>query len=153
MARIHAHRRGKSGSTKPLRTKVPSWSPLRAADVETQVVALAREGRSTALIGAYMHDQFGVPNVKLATGKRVLDILNGAKLSPRLPEEISNLLKRVVNLQDHLGRSEYKADLQNQRALTLLESKIRRLAKYYIREGKLPADWKYSSQTAKLLLQ
>lgn len=153
MARIHAHRRGKSGSTKPLRTKVPTWSPLRSADVETQVIALAREGKSTASIGAYMRDQFGVPNVKLATGKRVLDILDAHKLAPRLPEEISNLLKRVVKLQDHLGRAEYKGDLANKRALTLLESKIRRLAKFYIREGKLPADWKYSAQTVKLLLQ
>lgn len=153
MARIHAHRRGKSGSTKPLRSKPPAWSPLTGRAVESQVVALAKEGKSTAAIGAFMRDQFGVPNVKLATGKRVGDVLAEAKLSPRLPEEIANLLKRVVNLQDHLARSEMKKDLSNRRALTLVESKIRRLAKYYIREGKLPADWKYSTQTVKLLLQ
>jgi small subunit ribosomal protein S15 len=151
MARIHAHRRGKSGSSKPMRSKPPAWSPLTAKDVETQVVALAREGKSTATIGAYMRDQFGVPGVKTATNKRVLQILSAHNLAPRLPEEISNLLKRVVNLQDHLART--KNDLHNQRALTLVESKIRRLAKYYIREGKLPADWKYSTETAKLLLQ
>jgi len=151
MARIHAHRRGKSGSTKPMRTKPPTWSPLTAKDVETQVVTLAREGKSTAAIGAYMRDQFGVPGVKLSTGKRVQEILTEHNLAPRLPEEISNLLKRVVNLQDHLART--KNDLHNQRALTLVESKIRRLAKYYIREGKLPAEWKYSGETVKLLLQ
>src|SRR5688572_19271586 len=151
MARIHAHRRGKAGSKKPMRTKAPAWSPLGAKEVEAQVVALAREGKSTASIGAYMRDQFGVPGVKTATQKRVLQILTAQNLAPRLPEEISNLLKRVVNLQDHLARTDN--DLHNQRALTLLESKIRRLAKYYIREGKLPAGWKYSTETAKLLLQ
>lgn len=151
MARIHAHRRGKSGSTKPMRTKAPAWSPLAPKEIENQVAALAREGKSTAAIGAYMRDQFGVPTVKTATHKRVSKILAEQNLAPRLPEEISNLLKRVVNLQDHLARTDN--DLHNGRALTLLESKIRRLAKYYIREGKLPADWKYSTATAKLLLQ
>lgn len=153
MARIHAHRKGKSGSTKPFRAKPPAWTPLNPKEVESQVVALAREGKSTALIGAYMRDQFGVPSVKTATGKRVLDILDAHKLAPRLPEEIANLLKRVVKLQDHLGRAEYKGDLSNRRALTLVESKIRRLAKFYIREGGLPADWAYSSKTVKLLLE
>lgn len=134
-----------------MRSKAPAWSPLTAKDVETQVVTLAREGKSTATIGAYMRDQFGVPDVSLATGKKVRQILAAQNLDPRLPEEIRNLLKRVVNLQDHLGR--VKNDLQNKRALTLLESKIRRLAKYYMREGRLPEDWSYSSATAKLLLE
>ena len=151
MARIHVHRKGKAGSKKPLRNKTPSWSPLNPKEVAAQVATLAREGKSTSLVGAYMRDQFGVPDVRLSTGKNVLTILRENNLEPRLPEEISNLLKRVVNLQDHLART--KNDLHNQRALTLLESKIRRLAKYYRREGRLPAEWTYSSETAKLLLQ
>lgn len=153
MARIHAHRRGKSGSTRPFRQKPPTWQPLSNKEVEAQVVSLAREGKTTALIGAYLRDQFGVPDVKLTTGKTVLEILQEHKLEPKLPEEITNLLKRVVNLQDHLARPDMKKDLHDRRALTLLESKIRRLAKYYRREGRLPEDWQYSTQTAKLLLE
>lgn len=151
MARIHAHRKGRSGSVKPLRTKPPSWSPLNPREVEQQVLQLAKEGKSTAQIGAFLRDQFGVPSVQVAAGKGVLQILREAKLEPRLPEEITNLLKRVMSLQNHLsGRPK---DLANARALTLVEAKIRRLAKYYIREGRLPADWKYSSETVKLLLE
>lgn len=151
MARIHKHSKGRSASTKPFRTETPSWQPLKQKDVETQVVGLAKEGKSTAVIGAYMRDQFGVPDVQLATRKSVLEILKENKVDPRLPEEIANLLRRVVNLQAHLA--ENQKDLANKRALSLVESKIRRLAKYFIREGKLPADWKYSAATAKLLLE
>jgi small subunit ribosomal protein S15 len=151
MARIHKHRKGRSGSTKPFRTETPEWQPLSSKEVETQVVGLAKEGKSSALIGAYMRDQFGVPDVQLATKKGVLKILRENKVEPRLPEEITNLLRDVVNLQGHLA--ENKKDLANKRALSLIEAKIRRLAKYFIREGRLPADWTYSSQTAKLLLE
>lgn len=153
MARIHAHRKGRSGSTRPLRTKAPAWQPLNAREVEQQVLALAKEGKSPALIGAYLRDQFGVPDIKLAAGKTVLQILREQHVEPRLPDEITNLLKRVVNLQGHLARAEYRKDLHNRRALSLLESKIRRLAKYYKREGRLPPEWQYSTETAKLLLE
>ncbi len=151
MARIHVHRRGKSGSSRPARTQHPKWSPLGPKEIDTQVNQLAREGKSTALIGAYMRDQFGVPSVKTATGKRIEQILKANNLQPRLPEDLTNLLKRIVNLQDHLART--KKDHQNERAPVLLESKVRRLAKYYVRVGRLPADWKYSGKTVKLLLQ
>jgi small subunit ribosomal protein S15 len=151
MARIHKHSKGRSASTKPFRTEIPSWQPLKNKDVETQVVGLAKEGKSTAVIGAYMRDQFGVPDVQLSTGKSVLEILKENKVDPRLPEEIANLLRRVVSLQGHIAQN--PKDLANKRSLSLVESKIRRLAKYFIREGKLPADWKYSAETAKLLLE
>jgi len=151
MARMHKHRKGRSGSTKPLRRQVPKWQPLGGRDVETQVVGLAKEGKSTAVIGAYMRDQFGVPDVQLATGKSVLEILRENKVEPRLPEEIANLLRRVVSLQGHLADN--PKDLGNKRSLSLVESKIRRLAKYFKVEGRLPEDWHYRSETAKLLLE
>lgn len=151
MARVHKHRKGRSASTKPFRTEAPKWQPLSPRDVETQVAGLAKEGKTTAVIGAYMRDQFGVPDVQRSTGKSVLEILRENKMEPRLPEEIANLLRTVVNLQAHIA--ENPKDLANQRALSLVEAKIRRLAKYFIREGRLPADWKYSRETAKLLLE
>lgn len=151
MARIHAHRKGRSSSARPLRTASPTWVPLGSKEIEQQISQLAREGKSTPLIGAFLRDQFGVPDVKLATGKTVRQILREQKLEPRLPEEITNLLRRVVNLQDHIATN--PKDLSNQRALTLVESKIRRLAKYFIREGRLPTEWTYSRDTVKLLLE
>lgn len=151
MARIHKHRRGRSGSARPFRTEVPRWQPLNAKEVEDQVLGLAKEGKSTALIGSFMRDQFGVPDVKLASGKTVLEILRHHKVEPRVPEEIANLMRRVVNLHDHLA--ENPKDLANKRGLSLVESRIRRLAKYYMRIGRLPPDWHYSGEKVKLLLE
>jgi small subunit ribosomal protein S15 len=54
-------------------------------------------------------------------------------------------------MQEHLPK--HRKDLHNRRSLELLEAKIRRLAKYYRREGRLPEDWTYSAQTARLLLE
>ena len=44
-------------------------------------------------------------------------------------------------------------DAKAKHGLELLESKIRRLGKYYARKGKLPKDWKYSIETAKLIVK
>jgi len=61
------------------------------------------------------------------------------------------LLKKAVRLREHLER--YKADKHSLRGLENLESKIRRLAKYYSREGVLPENWRYSPEEAKLIVQ
>jgi ribosomal protein S15P/S13E len=34
-----------------------------------------------------------------------------------------------------------------------MESKIRRLSKYYVRTGKLPDTWKYTLEDAKLMVE
>jgi small subunit ribosomal protein S15 len=151
MARIHSHKRGRSGSVRPMREKAPDWQPLTGKQVEEQVISLAKEGKPMSQIGAYMRDQFGVPDVRLATGKPVQAILQENKLVPKLPEDVANLLRRVVNMQEHLPG--HPKDLHNKRSLALLESKIRRLAKYYRRVGRLPEDWTYSTETARLLLE
>ena len=43
--------------------------------------------------------------------------------------------------------------MPTRRGLLLTESKIKRLTKYYKRIGKLPADWTYSRENIKLLLE
>ncbi|MEM5833437.1 MAG: 30S ribosomal protein S15, partial [Candidatus Aenigmatarchaeota archaeon] len=58
---------------------------------------------------------------------------------------------RAVRLREHL--SIHKKDKSSQRGLILIESKIRRLEKYYKRVGKLPKDWKYDPETAKIIVQ
>jgi small subunit ribosomal protein S15 len=151
MSRIHSKHSGRAGSVPPLRESAPDWQPLKGKDVEQQVVTLAKEGKSMPAIGLYLRDQFGVPDVRLATGKSISKILGDNDLQPKLPEDITNLLTRVVNMQEHLPK--HRKDLHNRRSLELLEAKIRRLAKYYRREGRLPEDWTYSAQTARLLLE
>jgi small subunit ribosomal protein S15 len=73
------------------------------------------------------------------------------KLYPKIPEDLFNLLRQAVNLRNHLEKS--KKDYTSKRGLELLESKIRRLSKYYSRNKVLPLDWKYDPEKAKLLIQ
>jgi small subunit ribosomal protein S15 len=115
------------------------------------IVKLAKERYSSAVIGTILRDQYAVPSVKLATGKSVAQVMRKNKLYPELPEDMLNLLKKAVLLREHLGRQ--KSDHHSHKGLQNLESKIRRLGKYYSRTGVMPKDWKYDSEKAKLIVQ
>jgi len=51
-------------------------------------------------------------------------------------------LKRAIQTKKHLEKN--KKDIHSKRGLQLIEAKIRRLAKYYKREGVLPKKWSYT---------
>ena len=148
MARIHAKRKGQHGSTRPLLSKNPEWVPIEADEILEFVVKMHSEGYSAAAIGGRLRDLYGVPNVRLATGKSVGQILKGKGLTHELPEDLSSMMKRAVDLQVHVKGN--PKDNSNHRGLQLIESKIRRLSRYYKNEGVLPADWDYSLKDAEL---
>jgi len=56
-----------------------------------------------------------------------------------------------VSLNGHVKKN--KKDLHNERGLRLIEANIRRLTKYYKREGVIPETWKYSLDTAALQVE
>ncbi len=151
MGRIHARRKGQSGSNKPFRVEKPDWVPMSSEEVLSKVVELAKEGHSQAMIGTILRDQYGVPDVKLVTGKSIGDILKENDLAPQIPEDLMALMRKAVRINNHLQA--HPKDLGNKRGLQLVESKIRRLMKYYKKVGKLPADWKYSIKDAELLVR
>ena len=151
MARIHARKRGKAGSKRPLGKTSPRWVRYKKNEIERLVVKFAKEEKSSSEIGMILRDQFGIPLVKRATGKTITQIMKENKLYPKFPEDLFNLFKQAVNLRDHLTKN--KKDHTSKRGLELLESKIRRLGKYYVRKGILPEDWKYDPDKVKLLIQ
>lgn len=148
MARIHAKRKGQHGSTRPFIAKNPEWVPLEADEIGEIVLRMHGEGYSQAAIGGRLRDLYGVPNVRLATGKSVAQILKVKGLTRDIPEDLSSLIKRAVDLQVHVKAN--PKDHSNKRGLQLIESKIRRLSRYYKDEGTLPADWDYSLKLAEL---
>jgi small subunit ribosomal protein S15 len=99
-----------------------------------------------------LRDQHAVPSVKLATGKTVIEILNDNGLSPKLPEDLMALMRKAINLNLHIQTGN-RGDMSNRRGLQLVESKIRRLVKYYKRMDVLPSDWNYSLKNAELLIE
>ena len=133
-------------------TGPPKWSGLSTKDVEELVAKLSRDGVQAARIGVLLRDIHAVPSVRQATGKTVSQILEENGLTPQLPEDMTNLMRRAVNLRTkHLA--EHRKDHHNARGLQLIESKIRRLALYYKKQGRLPADWKYEPGQAQLLVE
>ncbi|MDD1769615.1 MAG: 30S ribosomal protein S15 [Methanomassiliicoccales archaeon] len=151
MAKMHARRRGKSASSKPLVTENPEWVPMPKEEVEQTVVKLAKEGMTASKIGMVLRDQYAVPSVRLATGKTMLEILEQNGLEQALPDDLVALMRRAINVSLHM--SDNKKDMANNRNLQLIESKIRRLVKYYKRQDILPQDWEYSLKNAELLIE
>ena len=150
MARIHARKRGKSRSKPPVRASPPYWVAYSPEEVEEIVLRLHRDGKTKSEIGLILRDQYGVPGVRLMTGKKLTKILNEKGISEDFPEDLLQLMRRAVNLHDHLSRN--KADLSARKGLNMVESKIRRLQKYYWRTGKIPRDWRYEPEKAALLV-
>jgi small subunit ribosomal protein S15 len=132
-------------------TENPAWVPLNTTEIEDIVVRLAKDGHVSAYIGLVLRDQYGVPNVRLATGKTVTQIMADKGVAPSLPEDLSNLMRRAISLNVHVKAN--RGDKSNERGLNLIEAKIRRLERYYKRNGVLPATWKYSLNSAELMLK
>jgi len=151
MARMHARRKGRSCSARPMISESPAWVALNATEVEDLITNMAKDGFVSARIGLMLRDQYGIPDVKLLTGKCITEIMKEKGVAPALPEDLSSLMRRAIALNVHLR--ENKGDHSNRRGLQLIESKIRRLEHYYKDNGVLPADWKYSLKTAELMLK
>ncbi|SFR44269.1 SSU ribosomal protein S15P [Halogeometricum rufum] len=154
MARMHTRRRGQSGSDRPVADEPPEWSDVDADDIESRVVELAEQGHEPSQIGLKLRDEgvkgTPVPDVKLATGKKVTTILEENDAAPELPEDLRNLMERAIRLREHM--EENPQDKQNKRALQNTESKIRRLVNYY-RGDELDEDFTYSYDVAVELLE
>jgi small subunit ribosomal protein S15 len=112
---------------------------------------LAREGNPPSKIGLILRDQYGVGNVREITGKRLGEILEELGIKRAVPEDLANLIRKAVVLLNHL--SKHRKDFRSKRALEIVEGKINALARYYIRRGKLPKDWKYERERAALLIK
>ena len=151
MARMHSRKKGKSGSTRPAQATKPSWMGRKPKEVEMLVVKYAKEGKPSSRIGLHLRDEYGVPSVKLVTGKSISQILKEKKLRPELPEDMMALMRKAVLIRKHLA--ENKKDMPGKRGLQLTESKIFRLAKYYKRTGVLPDSWKYDPEKIKLQVE
>lgn len=151
MARMHSRKKGKSSSKKPTVKVTPEWVELSPQDVEALVVKMHKEGVQAALIGQRLRDQYGVPSIEAMTGKSIKQILEKQGLTPAYPDDLLNLIKKAMNLRKHL--KVHKGDVANATKLIHLESKIKRLAKYYREAGVLPKNWKYDPEQAALLVR
>ncbi len=151
MSRIHSGHKGRSGSHRPFPAQNPSWVTATREEIVEQAVRLAREGTTAARTGQILRDVQGIPSTRLVTGRRLTALLRENGVAPEIPEDLQALLKRVVHLQRHLAQN--PKDLSNLRGLSLMESRIRRMARYYRQHQRLPETWRYSSESAALQVE
>jgi small subunit ribosomal protein S15 len=129
----------------------PDWIEYSNEEIEEIILKLRKEGKSTSVIGVILRDQHGIPDVKMVTGMKMTHILEKHGQKEDYPEDLMNLIRKAVNVRDHL--TENPKDLHTRRGLQLVESRIRRLVKYYTKEGVLPEGWRYDPQKAALLVK
>ncbi|TRM99498.1 30S ribosomal protein S15 [Sulfolobus sp. E1] len=142
--------RGRSHSIRPARAGSPKWIRFTREEVEMLVEELAKKGYSPSMIGVILRDQYGIPLVKQVTGKKLTKILEERNLKSRIPEDLFNLIRKAVNIRRHLN--EFPRDKTAKKGLEEVESKIRRLVRYYKSIKKLPIDWAYDPTKAELLV-
>ena len=151
---MHTRRRGTSGSDRPVADEPPEWSDVDPDAIEERVVELAEEGHAASEIGLRLRDSgvdgTPVPDVKLATGKKITEILEENDAAPDLPEDLRNVMEKAVRLADHMDAN--PQDHQNKRALQNAESKVRRLVNYY-RGDEISEDFTYTADYARELLE
>ncbi|NUN11150.1 30S ribosomal protein S15 [Candidatus Micrarchaeota archaeon] len=149
MARLHSRKKGKSGSKRHAVLKFKKSTKMPKDEIISLVEKLAKEGKQPEAIGQELKAQ-GVPSVKAATGKTITQVLKEKEVTQEYPSDLLNLIKRAVRVRKHL--KENKTDTSNKVKLTHVESKIKRLVRYY-RGNKLPQNWKYDPEEATLLVK
>ncbi|MAD56683.1 MAG: 30S ribosomal protein S15 [Euryarchaeota archaeon] len=151
MARMHSKGKGTSGSSKPNNDTAPSWSESDKGTVEELILKYANDGHSSAKIGSLLRDIHAVPDVRLVMGERISQTLSRNNLDSTYPEDMMNLMRKALSLIDHLSSN--KKDLHNRRQLELCESRLRRLAKYYVRTGRISSTWTYKRDQLRLMVE
>ncbi|HIH09512.1 MAG TPA: 30S ribosomal protein S15 [Candidatus Diapherotrites archaeon] len=145
MAKSHAGQKASSAKA------APNWVEYKADEAEKVVVELANSGLTASQIGMSLRDQYGIPSIKDLSGSKVEQILARHKLLSDIPRDLLNLIKRSVVLQRHMEGN--RKDQTAKRGYTLAVSRIRRLTDYYIKKGKLAKGWRYTPETAALLVK
>ncbi|MBI5332677.1 MAG: 30S ribosomal protein S15 [Candidatus Aenigmarchaeota archaeon] len=125
------------------------WIKYEKDELEKLILKLAKAGNTNTMIGTILRDQYGIPrarelNLKI---KKVVE----SQEKPVVPEDMFNLMKKAVNLHRHMA--ENKGDASTKHGLEYVESKIRRLGKYYVKKKTLPKGWKYNIEEVKLLVK
>jgi small subunit ribosomal protein S15 len=151
MARMHSGKRGKSGSKRPVKKVVPTWVRYKDKEAELLITKLSKEGNTTSKIGMVLRDSYGIPDVKLITGKSISHTLKDKKLQSELPEDLLAMIRHNVRIRKHLESN--PRDETGHRGLLLAESKIKRLVDYYKKTNRLSKDWKYEPDKVRLLIE
>jgi small subunit ribosomal protein S15 len=151
MAKMHSRKRGNSGSKRPAKKVIPSWIRYKPNEIEHLVVKISKEGKTPSQIGMTLRDVYGIPDIKIITKKSITAILEEKKILAKIPEDLMALIRKSLMIRKHLEENSH--DQSAVRGLLLTDSKIGRLAKYYKRNKKIDADWKFEPERVNLYVE
>ena len=151
MARMHSRRKGKSSSKRPPHATIPEWISNTPEEMETKIIELAKQGLTSAMIGTVLRDTYGIPSSKLVIKQKISEVLKKEGIYPEYPEDFRNLVRKAMLLRRHLDA--HPKDLHSRYGLEKLESKIRRLMKYYQKKGIIPKTFRYRPDTAATIIR
>merc|ERR1712195_312922 len=150
MGRLHCKGKGIARRSLPYKRTAPSWVKQSAGECVKEICAMAKKGFTPSQIGVVLRDSHGIPQVKMVAGNKIVRILRSQGLAPSLPEDLYCLIKKAVSIRKYLERN--RKDKDSKFRLILVESRIRRLARYYKIKGVLAPVWRYDSNTASALV-
>ena len=151
MARMHTRRKGKASSKRPPHATIPEWINQTPEEIESKIVELAKQGLSSAMIGTTLRDTYGIPSTKLIIKQKISEIMKREGVYPEFPEDFRNLVRRALALRRHLDG--HPKDLHSRYGLQKLESKIRRLQKYYRKKGLIHKTFRYDPKAAATIVR
>jgi len=122
------------------KTEKKTQKKLSAKEIEELVLKLVEKDTPIAKIGLILKEEHDVPKAKYTTGK-IHKILEKNKIS-RFPDELQDLIKRATKLRGHLKKNH--KDQTAKRGLNLTEAKLRKIASYLKKKGKLDKKWTYT---------
>ena len=117
-------------------------------EIEKLIIKLSKAGKTMSEIGLYLRDSYGIPDVRVAAGKKITAILEENKLLREIPDDLMALMKKNIQIIKHMDKN--KKDMTAKRGIEITSSKIRRLVKYYQGVGRLPHGWKFDPDQIKL---
>jgi small subunit ribosomal protein S15 len=137
---MHARKKGKAKSHRPVGRPTPEGSPAEK-EIVAHISELAKQGHTPSQIGNILRDEHKILDVKAITGKKLTELYNENTTPLELPEDLRELVKKAVMLRKHITTN--NQDKSAKRGLSLTEAKVQRLAKHHKDTNKLPATWKY----------
>lgn len=66
---------GISASALPYKRKAPLWKTMNPSSIVEMIVKFAKKGMTPSQIGVSLRDQYGIPQVRFITGRKILRIL------------------------------------------------------------------------------
>jgi small subunit ribosomal protein S15 len=151
MAKMHSKKRGKSRRKRQKLRELPAWADANVDEIKEAVRKLSKQGMKPSDIGLVLRDSYAVPSFKLLTGKTLMQFLREEKLYTRLPEDFLQLITKATRLWAHLKNN--RKDALNKVKYGHVVAKINRLTKYYTRRKVLEKGWKYTPESAALLVR